>query len=223
MSEIIPKEKFIYGLVFNSALIALGILSSSSIFTSRTVLSTIVFTVTVAGIMLSLVGFLAAASVNAQDFLPLTQWGRYGTSNGSFNQPYGIAIIPQSANILVSDNENNRIQMFSGNGTFITDWGRYGTANGSFNQPHGIAADSQGNVYVADTGNNRIQMFSGNGTFITDWGRHGVEEGRFKSPTEIAISPTQSGNVYVADTGNQRIQIFTQNIGSSSTSNATSP
>jgi sugar lactone lactonase YvrE len=143
----------------------------------------------------------------------VTKWGTYGTANGSFNQPHGIGIITQSDNesnsILVADTENNRIQMFSDNGTFITQWGRYGISNGNFKSPSSVAVDSASHVHVADTGNNRIQMFSDNGTFITQWGRYGSTFGNFKSPSSIAVD--SAGNVYVADTGNNRIQKFSGN------------
>jgi DNA-binding beta-propeller fold protein YncE len=155
------------------------------------------------------VGILIAPMGYAQEFSPLTKWGKYGTSNGSFNQPHGIAA--DGSHFYIADTGNNRIQVFSSNGTFITEWGKYGTSNGSFNQPHGIAVIPQsGNILVSDTENNRIQVFSSNGTFITDWGKHGTGKGRFKSPMDIAVTP-QSGNVYVADTGNNRIQVFSSN------------
>ena len=78
----------------------------------------------------------------------------------------------------VADTDNNRIQVFSSNGTFISKWGRYGGAagNGTLGAPAGIAIDLEGNVYVADTANHRIQVFSSNGTFISKLGTYGVME-----------------------------------------------
>ena len=69
--------------------------------------------------------------------------------------------------------ENDNIQKFDSNGTFITKWGSEGTGDGQFDSPHGIALDSSGNVYVVDYYNNRIQKFDSNGTFITRWGSEG--------------------------------------------------
>jgi glucose/arabinose dehydrogenase/plastocyanin len=112
--------------------------------------------------------------------------------------------------VYVADTANNRIQVFSSNGTFISKWGKYGIGNGTLRSPEGIAVDSlSGNVYVADTANNRIQVFSSNGTFISKWGGSGRPEELLRSPEGIAVD--QEGNVYVADTANNRIQVFSSN------------
>jgi aldose sugar dehydrogenase len=134
-------------------------------------------------------------------------WGRYGTANGTLASPEGIAV-DQGGNVYVADTANNRIQVFSSNGTFITKWGRYGTDNGSLRSPEGIAVDQGGNVYVADTANHRIQVFSSNGTFITKWGIYGRSEVGLRFPAGIAVD--QGGNVYVADTANNRILAFSR-------------
>ena len=86
------------------------------------------------------------------------KWGSYGTGNGQFISPSGIAV-DSSNNVYVVDAGNNRIQKFTSNGTFITTWGSYGTGNGQFISPSGIAVDSSNNVYVVDAGNNRIEIF----------------------------------------------------------------
>ena len=49
--------------------------------------------------------------------------------------PEGIAVDPSSGNVYVADTANNRIQVFSSNGTFISKWGKYGAGDGSFNSP----------------------------------------------------------------------------------------
>jgi DNA-binding beta-propeller fold protein YncE/glucose/arabinose dehydrogenase/plastocyanin len=135
------------------------------------------------------------------------QWGEYGPRNGTLTSPEGIAI-DQEGNVYVADTANNRIQVFSSNGTFISAWGEYGTANSMLRSPKGIAIDQEGNVYVADTANHRIQVFSSNGTFISKWGEYGFTAEGMRFPEGIAIDPS-SGNVYVADTASGRFLAFT--------------
>ena len=100
------------------------------------------------------------SSVQAEEYTPALKWGRFGLANSSFNLPEGIAVDPSSGNVFVADTANNRIQVFSSNGTFITAWGKFGLVDGNFAYPEDIAVGQQGNVFVADTANNRIQVFS---------------------------------------------------------------
>jgi tripartite motif-containing protein 71 len=139
----------------------------------------------------------------------ISSWVEFGIAETELSLPSGIAIDPSSGNVYVADTGNNRIQVFSNDGTYVSKWGEYRevSRNGTLKFPQRIALDEQGNVYVADTGNNRIQVFSNNGTYVSKWGRYGIGNGSFNQPSGIAIDPS-SGNVYVADTGNNRIQVF---------------
>ncbi len=89
----------------------------------------------------------------------LMKWGSYGSGDGQFYGPYGIAV-DASGNVYVTDSGNNRVQKFTSNGTFITKWGSQGSEDGQFSGPDGIAVDANGNVYVVDRSNHRIQKFA---------------------------------------------------------------
>ena len=97
--------------------------------------------------------------------------GFFGSGNGQFKYPYGIAV-DSSGNVFVADSNNQRIQKFQianpcPSGTtqvvsgvcFSTEWGSLGSGNGQFINRHEVAVDSSGNVFVADNYNHRIQKF----------------------------------------------------------------
>ena len=109
-----------------------------------------------------------------------------------------------AGNVYVADTSNNRIQKFTGTGTYLTQWGSYGSGNGQFDDPIGVATDAAGNVYVADTDNHRIQKFTGTGTYLTQWGSSGSGNGQFAYPAGVATDA--AGNVYVADSENYRVE-----------------
>ena len=72
--------------------------------------------------------------------------------------------------VYVADSENNKIQEFYPNGTFIRKFGQPGQLDGEFRNPSAIAIEPlQKFIYVADSGNNRIQVFFPNGTFANKW------------------------------------------------------
>ena len=160
-------------------------------------------------ILVGSVGLFLVPSVGAEGgYSFLRMWGEYGSGNGRFDEPYGIAI-DDSDNVYVADADNNRIQKFGPNGAFITTWGTDGTGDGQFFGPSMIGIDSSGNFYVSDWSNYRIQKFGPNGTFITAWGTDGTGDGQFDGPNGMAIDA--SGNVYVSDYYNHRIQKFDSN------------
>jgi tripartite motif-containing protein 71 len=129
--------------------------------------------------------------------------GSYGTGNGQFKNPSGVAT-DSAGNVYLADSGNHRIQKFGPSGNFIAKWGSFGSANGQFNSPQSVATDAT-NVYVADSGNHRVQKFSPGGGFVAKWGSSGSGDGHFNQPASIAA---QTNTVLVADRGNHRIQAF---------------
>ncbi len=59
----------------------------------------------------------------------LKAWGSYGTAPGQFNTPHSIAIDSRGL-LYVSDRENNRIQIFDGDGNFLRQWRHLGATQG---------------------------------------------------------------------------------------------
>ncbi|MEN6342514.1 MAG: PKD domain-containing protein, partial [Methanospirillum sp.] len=126
-------------------------------------------------------------------------WGSFGTGDGQFSSPFGVAVDPDG-NVYVTDALNNRTQKFSSDGDYLAQWGGPGTGNGQFNIPTGIAVDAAGNVYVADYGNSRVQKFTSEGGYLTQWG--GIS-----GPYGIAVNADGS-RVYVSEVQTTRVRIF---------------
>ncbi|MHA1731447.1 MAG: 6-bladed beta-propeller, partial [Promethearchaeota archaeon] len=137
----------------------------------------------------------------------LFSWGSYGSSDGQFDTPYGVAVNSSGA-VYVVDSMNNRVQVFDQAGNFLFKWGGGGTGDGQFSTPHAIALNSSGAVYVTDVGNQRVQVFDQAGNFLFKWGSPGTENGQFSGPEGIAVN--SSGAVYVLDQRNNRTQVFDQ-------------
>jgi len=128
------------------------------------------------------------------------RFGSNGNGIGQFSGSYGITT-DLNRNIVVSDNNNNRIQIFDSEGNFMTMFG-----NGQFNNPWGITVNSQGNIIVCDSGNHRIQIFDSQGNFISKFGSQGNGNGQFKYPWGICVD--KNDRILVCESSNNRIQIF---------------
>ena len=150
-------------------------------------------------------GTIIVSAIHVKIYKFDKKWGSEGTGDDQFKFPCGIAI-DSSGYIYVADQENNRIEKYNSNGTFITKWGSAGTGDGQFGYPSGIAVDSSGNVYVIESSNHRVQKFNSSGAFITKWGSYGTGDGQFAYPWVVAVD--SSDNVYVADQMNHRVQKF---------------
>ena len=125
---------------------------------------------------------------------------------GQFRYPVSVAV-DRSTNVLVSENERQRIDMYGPNGALGWRVGSQGSGDGQFENPAGIAADNAGYVYVADVGNARIQKFLVNtGAFVTKWGSYGTGPRQFRKPRAIAVDA--QNHVFVLDNQNMTIQKF---------------
>jgi peptidylglycine monooxygenase len=72
----------------------------------------------------------------------LCGWGEVGTGQGQFMTPHAVWVDVQNR-VLVADRENDRVQLFTRDGTFIEEW--YGLC-----RPMDIFVDAAGVIYVTD-------------------------------------------------------------------------
>jgi sugar lactone lactonase YvrE len=73
----------------------------------------------------------------------VSEFGRKGSGRGEFSEPHTIAL-DSRGRLFVGDRENNRIQIFDQNGTFLDEWRQFG-------RPSGIVITKNDTIYVADS------------------------------------------------------------------------
>jgi tripartite motif-containing protein 71 len=74
-----------------------------------------------------------------------SQFGKLGSALGEFNNPWE-AVFDRNGNILVTDVQNHRVQIFKPDGTFITAFG----GRKKFQDPRHIDMHPDGRIYVHD-------------------------------------------------------------------------
>ena len=129
--------------------------------------------------------------------------GDYGTANGQFNNPAGVAV-NSTGYVYVADSGNGRVQVFDPSGEYVTNWST------SFASPVGIAVNKTDYVYVTVTsGTDEVLVYDPSGTQVGVWGGYSKTgaNGLFYFPQGISVNKT--GYVYVVDLYNNRTQWFT--------------
>ena len=62
--------------------------------------------------------FFIILTTSLDSHLYVTKWGSYGTGNGQFDLPLGIAT-DSSGNVYVTEKNNHRVQVFNSMGTYV--------------------------------------------------------------------------------------------------------
>jgi hypothetical protein len=92
----------------------------------------------------------------SQEVQFVRKFGSEGSGDGQFNDPCGIAVADDL--IFVTDQDNNRVQIFTKEGQFVRKFGSEGSGDGQFNYPCGIAV-ADGLIFIT-TKCHGIQVYS---------------------------------------------------------------
>jgi len=136
-----------------------------------------------------------------------------GNADGQFYFPRGLVFDHHRDLLLVSDTDNNRVQVFScDGGSFVSKFGEYGRQPGQLYHPEGIAIDhDHDRFFVVDCFNHRAQSWSlSEQSFLSCIGKYGSGDFEFKYPRGIAIDKHHH-RIIVADTDNDRL-VFLSSI-----------
>jgi DNA-binding beta-propeller fold protein YncE len=124
-------------------------------------------------------------------------WGKPGSGPGEFDLPHTIKVDARQR-VLVGDRENERIQVFDGDGNVLAIWKGFA--------PYGIDIDRDGNIFVADVVDHKILQLDDNGRLVHSWGTLGEQPGQLNAPHMLACDA--QGNLFVAEVDGKRMQKF---------------
>lgn len=136
-----------------------------------------------------------------REFRPVLSFGQQGSSEGMFNEPWGVAV-NEHDEIAVTDSGNHRVQVFSSNGTYLRSFGEKGGRQGKFHTPSGIAFATNDNIIVGESGNHFIQIFNGEGKYLS----HFCANSNSTKPCGLSVD--SDGNIIVPDCHEKLVKIF---------------
>ena len=144
---------------------------------------------------------------NGSNIRTIGNAGSYGSGDGQFYTPYGIAV--KGDIIYVCEQSNNRVQKLTTSGQFLSKFGTSGSGNGQLSDPRGICLDLMGRVFVSEYSNARVSVFEADGTFSHHIQGNSSDGSNLVNPWGMAFDLT--GNLHVADYSSQSIKVFTPN------------
>jgi DNA-binding beta-propeller fold protein YncE len=148
----------------------------------------------------------------AADGTYIKEWGGTGSEPGQFLVPHALAL-DSAGRLFVADRDNNRIQIFDQEGTFLLAWQQFG-------RPSGIHISADDTLYVSDNQSNEERhpgwprgIYVGSAkdgkvtAFIPD-----PEPVPDKSATSGAegVAADFKGNIYGAEVGPKRMMRYTK-------------
>ena len=140
--------------------------------------------------------------LNIQTGTVVKSFGKRGREKGEFGRPLDVTV-DDKERIVVTEWDNNRIQVMSKEGESIFTFGDKG--------PEKLLWPTccilyQNRFLVSDTGNHCIKAFDQSGTFLYKFGKKGNQDGQFNWPYGLLVD--SSDNLLVCDSGNNRVQQF---------------
>lgn len=120
----------------------------------------------------------------------LGSFGSPGRGPGQFRVPHSLWVA-KDGRVLVCDRENDRVQVFAADGTYLTEWT-------DFKAPMGIYMDAQQTVYVTDQ-IPRLSIFNLSGELLA--------RGRTFENSHHVYGNSR-GDLYATDVANHRLQKF---------------
>jgi DNA-binding beta-propeller fold protein YncE len=126
-------------------------------------------------------------------------WGGKGKGTGRFDVAHAVAVDAQGR-LWVADRENQRIQIFDAEGTFIREIKYAGL-------PCGLEFKGQ-YLYMVNGFAGQILRLDLSGKVLAATGKAGTGAGEFGEAHAIAVSP--KGDIYVADPVNSALLKFVQ-------------
>jgi sugar lactone lactonase YvrE len=127
----------------------------------------------------------------------LKAWGGKGSGPGQFDVAHGAAVDAKGL-LWVMDRENQRIQVFDGEGTFVREMKYKGL-------PCSVAFTRDA-VYMVNGFAGQLLKLDSNGKVLAATGKPGTALGEFGEAHFLAISP--KGDLYVADSVNGALVRF---------------
>lgn len=129
--------------------------------------------------------------------------GESGSREGYFSKARDL-FIGKDGLIYVADTNNDRIQVFNGDGVFMNVFTK-GLGGQPLEEPIAIDQDASGKLYVLLGSRNTVVVLSSSGEPLREFGGKTPGKGRFETPVSLAVSGKE---IMVLDADTNSVKVF---------------
>ena len=148
-------------------------------------------------------GLHALLKFDLNSYKLVMRTGTKGSENGQFHHPNGLCL-DYNGDVLVADNNNNRVSVFSKDLIFISNIGI-----GQLKKPRDVKLTLDSVVVVLDKSHKCMHLYSKNGHLLKSCISQGQGPGSFVNLPRFFCFDL-AGNIIISDWGNHRIKIVSQ-------------
>lgn len=132
-------------------------------------------------------------------------------------KPCGIAFDSRNQNIITSNGDNHKIQIFDRKMNYLKSFGTWGYKHGQFNSISGICVqNATNNIVITERDNHRVQVISNindeseelQSLYLIGGPHPDKEYGKFYWPWGVACN--NKGHMIITDYANSRVQILNE-------------
>ena len=138
--------------------------------------------------------------VNPHQYHAVRSFGSRGATRGKFDHPRDIAISGKTGNIAVADAINDRVQLFSSDGTYLREFRQTGFDNKELVYPRSVAFSRSGDVTIFDSFCG-ISCFAESGQFIKI-----ISNKYLIGPVSMVIA--SDGRMLVCDCSDNKVKVL---------------
>lgn len=152
---------------------------------------------------------------------PVSTFGSYGSGNGQFEQPNGVALAEDELTAWVADTLNTRVSVWTRPSLASNDWtwqthvGTTGYGPDEFYTVSDVSVSPDGlTLWATDRDNERVSVWQRPDAWSTAWTHlgnfgsgPGSGVGQFDKPLGLAVSP-DARTAWVADSENDQVSVW---------------
>ena len=125
-------------------------------------------------------------------------WGSKGSKLGQFDLVHNIAV-DSKYRVYIADRDNERVQVFNSEGTWLRQWGKFG-------ENYGLFITGEDILFVTSGKGNEVFIVDVEGNILSKFGQSGTEPGQFQTVHSVHVD--KDGSVYLTEVDGRRIQKF---------------